>query len=319
MLRAGLLFLILVMAVGGIVAFGTERFYKPGALARPVTLVIPRGESVAEITQHLEAAGVLGNGLLFRIGVRFSGNDRALRAGEYVFPAFVSPSGTMEILVKGEALLHKFTVAEGLTTTNILALVKAADGLDGEITKVPLEGELFPETYAYVWGERRASLIGRMRGAMAATLKKLWAERAEGLPLETPQEALILASIIERETAVPGERPRIAAVFLNRLKRGMRLQSDPTVIYALSKGEGRLDRPLTKADLNLDHPYNTYRIRGFPPGPISNPGRAAIEAALNPLETDELYFVADGSGGHAFAYTLKEHRKNIHRLLRLQK
>lgn len=319
LLRVGLLLLILVMAAGGIVSFGVERFHRPGALAEPVTLVMPRGESVAAMTQRLEAAGVLGNGFLFRLGVRLSGNDRALRAGEYEFPAFVSSAGVMEILVKGEAVLRKLTVAEGLTTANVLALVKAADGLDGEIAKAPSEGELLPETYAYVWGEERASVVARMRRAMADTLAELWAERAEGLPLDSPRQALILASIIERETAVPEERPRIAAVFLNRLRRGMRLQSDPTVVYGLSKGEGSLDRPLTKADLEIDHPYNTYRIRGFPPGPIANPGRAAIEAALKPLKTDELYFVADGSGGHVFARTLKEHRKNVRRWLRLRK
>ncbi|MCE2510185.1 MAG: endolytic transglycosylase MltG [Alphaproteobacteria bacterium] len=318
LLRAGLILLILVLALGGVVAYGIDRFHQPGPLREPVRLLIPKGEGMAAVTRRLEAAGVLGNGFLFRLGVRLSGEDRALRAGEYAFPAFVSPHGVMDTLVRGEAVLRRLTVAEGLTTAAVLALIREAEGLEGAITASPPEGTLLPETYAYVWGETRDSMIARMQRAMAETLASSWAARAEGLPLDSAQEALILASIVERETALPEERPRIAAVFLNRLKRGMRLQSDPTVVYALSK-EGRLDRPLTQADLETDDPYNTYRVRGFPPGPIANPGRAAIEAVMRPLETDELYFVADGSGGHVFARTLKEHRKNVRRWKRLQK
>ena len=280
LLRAGLILLILVLALGGVFAYGVERFHEPGPLAEPVTLIVPKGEGVGAIARRLEAAGVLENGFLFRIGLRLSGNDRALRAGEYEFPAQVSFREAMEILVRGEMVRRKLTVAEGLTMANVVALVQAAEGLEGEITEMPSEGELLPETYTYVWGETRDSMIAQMRRAMGETLHDLWAARAEGLPLDSPEEALILASIVERETAIPEERPRIAAVFLNRLKRGMRLQSDPTVVYALSKGEGGLDRPLTQADLDTEDPYNTYRVQGFPPGPIANPGRAAIAACL---------------------------------------
>ena len=219
------------------------------------------------------------------------------------------------------AVLRNFTVAEGLTTAQVLALLDGAEGLEGRIVDASLllEGAFLPETYAYSWGETKQSLVARMRHAMTETLDELWAGRAEGLPLASPHAALVLASMVEKETALAEERPRVAAVFFNRLRRGMRLQSDPTVVYALLHGKGSLVRPLTLADLKIDDPYNTYRVRGIPPGPIANPGRAAIAAVLRPLVTDELYFVADGSGGHVFARSLKEHQRNVRRLRRLRK
>ena len=177
---------------------------------------------------------------------------------------------------------------------------------------VPEEGAILPETYAYQWGDDRGALLRRAQAAMGQALAAIWAERADGLPMTSPREALVLASIVERETALPEERPRIAAVFLNRLKRGMPLQSDPTVAYAAAAGEP-LDRPLSKADLDRDHPFNTYRIRGLPPGPIGSPGRESLRAVTHPAAGDDLYFVADGSGGHAFAKTLDEHNRNVAR------
>ncbi len=323
MLRLGLVFLILMMALGGIAAYGVDRFHQPGLQGASVTLVMPRGEGVGAMTRRLEAAGTLENGFLFRLGVRLSGNDRALKAGEYVFPPFASPAEVMTILIEGATVQRRLTVAEGLTTAQVLALLKAAEGLEGEVAEAPAEGALLPETYAFSWGDTKAALIARMRGAMAATLAELWSRRAAGLPLATPEDALVLASLVEKETALAEERPRVAAVFLNRLKRGMRLQSDPTVVYALARRKGNLEQPLdrllTRADLEIKDTYNTYHARGLPPGPIANPGRAAIEAVLQPLVTDELYFVADGSGGHAFARSLKEHRRNVRRLRRLRK
>jgi len=321
MLRLGLVFLILMMALGGVVAYGIDRFQQPGPYGKAVTLVIPRGEGVGAIARRLEVAKVLESGAFFHVAVRLSGNDRALRAGEYAFPPFASPADVMKILRDGAAVLRKFTVAEGLTTAHVLALLDGAAGLEGEIAdgRAPLEGALLPETYAYSWGETKQALIARMGRAMTKTLDELWAGRVAGLPLASPHDALVLASLIEKETAVAEERPRIAAVFLNRLKRGMRLQSDPTVVYALVRGQGKLDRPLTRADLKTDDPYNTYRVRGIPPGPIANPGRAAIAAVLQPLVTDELYFVADGRGGHVFARSLKEHQRNVRRFRRLRK
>lgn len=315
MLRLGLAFLILMMALGGVAAYGVDRFHRPGLNGEAVTLVIPRGEGVAAMTRRFKAAGILENGFLFRLGVRLSGTDRVLKAGEYAFPPFASPAALMEILKAGETVQRKFTLAEGLTTAQVLALLETAEGLEGRIPDLPPEGAFLPETYAYVWGETKAALIARMRGAMTRTLGELWDGRKAGLPLVSPQEALILASLVEKETALAEERPRVAAVFLNRLKRGMRLQADPTVVYALLRRQGNLARPLdralTRADLEMDDPYNTYRVAGMPPGPIANPGRAAIAAVLQPVVTDELYFVADGNGGHLFARSLKAHLKNV--------
>ena len=190
-------------------------------------------------------------------------------------------------------------------------MLAATPALAGEMAPVPAEGSLLPETYHYGRGDRRAALIARMAAAMDETLAELWQGRAEGLPFDSPPAAMVLASIVEKETGLAAERRHVAGVFVNRLRRGMRLQSDPTVIYGLTGGAGPLGRPLTRADLETDHPYNTYRIDGLPPHPIANPGREAIAAVLDPLPTGDLYFVADGSGGHVFAPTLDEHNRNV--------
>ncbi len=219
-------------------------------------------------------------------------------------------------------MARNFTIPEGLTAPQVVALLAAAEGLDGEpppLDKIG-EGTLLPETYQYVRGDRRVDIVGRMRKAMAETLDELWRKRsADASPLATPRDAVILASIVERETALSEERPRIAAVFLNRLRRGMRLQSDPTVVYGLSNGTGTIGRPLTRADLAVDHPYNTYIHGGLPPGPIANPGRDSLAAVLQPAKSKDLYFVADGTGGHAFARTLDEHNRNVARWRRIQR
>jgi UPF0755 protein len=191
------------------------------------------------------------------------------------------------------------------------ALLGQADGLEGTTASTPSDGSLLPDTYHYSYGDKRADILGRMAKAMDVTLAELWAKRAADLPLTSPTEALILASIVEKETAIPAERGRIAAVFINRLKKGMRIDSDPTVVYGLTAGAGPLGRALTRDDLKIDHPYNTYRISGLPPGPICNPGRDSLAAVMNPLATDEYYFVADGTGGHVFARTLDEHNRNV--------
>jgi UPF0755 protein len=220
-------------------------------------------------------------------------------------------SDVLRILREGRTVVHRVTFAEGLTSKEMLAALGRAERLEGPMPPLPANGSLLPDTYHYSYGDTQAEIVARMAKAMDAVLAELWAKRAPDLPLTSPTEALILASIVEKETAVPAERARIAAVFINRLKKGMRIESDPTVVYGLTDGLGPLGRALTRDDLRNDHPYNTYRITGLPPGPICNPGRDSLAAVMNPLQTEEIYFVADGSGGHVFARTLDEHNRNV--------
>ncbi len=308
-----------VIVVLSFVGWGTSNFYGQGPNADEKTVVLPRGASVGKIAKTLNDAGVISSPFVFRSGVRITGNSRGLKAGEYLIPGRTSPRGVMELLLAGRTVLHRLTIAEGLTVAEVFAAVHAAEGLDGEVVDRPPEGALLPETYYFSLGDSRAELLTRMGEAMRETLNELWSGRAEGLPFESPEEALSLASIVEKETGVSAERARVAAVFINRLRRGMRLQSDPTVVYSLTQGAAPLGRALTRRDLRTENPYNTYVNRGLPPGPIANPGRAAIEAVLHPLQTEELYFVADGDGGHAFARTLREHQRNVARWRKVQR
>ncbi|HEX6143006.1 MAG TPA: endolytic transglycosylase MltG [Geminicoccaceae bacterium] len=305
-----------LVALAGVIAIAgwtqlQQYLGRPGPSPEPVTVVLERGSGVAAIAEQLEAARVIRQPWMFRLAVRMLDRDRDLKAGEYAFPARATPRGVIGMLSKGETVARRVTVAEGLTVREIYGILERAEGLSGELPEPPPEGSLLPETYFYAYGDSRRDLVRRMREAMAATLDELWPERAEGLPYRAPEEALIMASIVDKETSVDGERAEVAAVFLNRLQRGMRLQSDPTVIYGLTEGDGPLDRELTRKDWEHDSTYNTYRIDGLPPAPIANPGRAAIEAVLNPADVDYLYFVADGSGGHAFARSLEEHNRNV--------
>jgi UPF0755 protein len=297
-----------------------ERYLdQPGPLAQEEVIELPRGSGLAAIAGRLEAAGVIEDARVFRVAARVIGRDRRLRAGEYRIPAHVSPRAVLDILESGQIVLHALTIPEGLSTIEALAVIEAHPVLVGDMPEAPPgEGELLPETYMFARGTTRTEIIERMRSDMAALLAELWESRQEGLPLESPEEALILASIIEKETAVPDEYGLVAGVFVNRLRRGMLLQTDPTVIYAITRGEGPLGRQLLRRDLEVDDPYNTYRYPGLPPGPIANPGRGALEAALDPAETDYLYFVADGTGGHAFARTLDEHNRNAARWRRIR-
>jgi UPF0755 protein len=222
------------------------------------------------------------------------------------------------MLAKGETVARRLTIAEGLRVAEIFQLLANTEALQGELPPAPEEGSLLPETYFYAYGDSRVGLVRRMEDAMRETLDELWPQRAEGLPFRTRREALILASIVDKETGVADERDKVAAVFINRLRRGMRLQADPTVIYGLTEGDGALGRELNRGDWGHDSAYNTYQIDGLPPGPIGNPGRAALEAALNPDEVDYLYFVADGNGGHAFGRTLDEHNRNVAKWRRIK-
>jgi len=313
----GILALLLVIA-----AFAGWRWFerwldRPGPLAAETVLVLPRG-GLEKVAARLEEAGIVEPGWAFVLAARLQGRERTLKAGEYRFTAGITPRAVLDLLESGRVVLHRITIPEGLTTAEVHALLEAAEVLEGPLPEPGPEGTLLPETWLVPRGEPRARLLERMREAMRASLAELWERRAPDLPYTRPEEAVILASLVERETPKKEEQPLVAAVFVNRLKRGMRLQSDPTVIFALTSGRNNLDRPLTRKDLELDHPFNTYRIDGLPPAPIANPGRAALEAALAPAAVDYLYFVADGTGGHAFARTLAEHNRNVARWRRIR-
>ncbi len=298
---------LILLAAGAGGAFW--RYRAPGPLPTTRAIVVPSG-STPEVAQALAGKGVIRAPWLFAFAAFVTAPAGPLRAAELRFPAHASFATVLAILRTAPPVEHHVTIPEGLTAQQITALLARAPALSGP-ADIPAEGWILPATYDYLYGTPRAAIIARAHAALVRTLATLWAARAPHLPLATPAQALTLASIVERETALPDERPRIAAVFLNRLRLGMKLQADPTVIYAASHGAGELPRSLTPADLTLDNPYNTYRIKGLPPGPIDAPGIAAITAVLHPGPSTELYFVNDGLGGHAFAHTLAGQEHNI--------
>jgi len=314
-MRRLLLVFALLLLVGTIGAgwFAVSWYRSPGPLSTPITLVLAKTGGTEAIIQQLADAGIIDRPMLLRLAARLTRADGELKFGEYAFPARLSPEQLLALLRSGKTVVHHLIVPEGLTVAEIASLVQHADALAGEIGTLPVEGSLFPATYYYSWGDKRQALIDLMHRKMDKTLDELWPTRSANVALADKLQAVTLASIIEKETAIADERPKIAGVFFNRLRLGMRLQSDPTVSYAVTQGQAPLGRALTKADLDIASPYNTYRQAGLPPGPICNPGRAALIAALRPDDTDALYFVADGSGGHAFAATLEAHRQNVAR------
>ena len=301
---------------------GKRDFAAPGPLAQPAIVTVERGDRMRDAARALAEAGALREralwGLmsgeaLFRIGARRQGAGVALKAGEYRIRAGASMPDILALLTSGRSIQFPVTVPEGLTSWAVVELLRSEEILTGAVESVPPEGSLAPETYNVDRGTPRADLIARMQARQERILAQEWQSRAPGLPLETPEEALILASIIEKETPLGSERAKVASVFVNRLRRGMRLQTDPTVVYGAIEGAGRLNRPPTAPELRTPTPWNTYVIEGLPPTPIANPGRAAIRAALDPAETPYFYFVANGEGGHAFAETLAEHNANVRR------
>ena len=310
-----LFLLLLVLAVGlagGVAYWGFQKFHEPGPAAADITVVIEHGLGVRAIADKLADTGLITDPLVFAAGVRVYGEERPLQAGEYLFPAGLSMRQIMEQMIAGGTIIHRLTIPEGLTSAEIVALVAAAPDLDGSLpAATPADGSLLPETYFFSRGETRAELLERMRKGMKDALAELWPARDSTVALKSVAEAVILASIVEKETGLATERPHVASVFFNRLAQGMPLQSDPTVIYALTGGKGPLGRALLRADLQVVNPYNTYVNPGLPPGPIANPGRASLQAVLHPDSTKDLYFVADGTGGHAFAATLDQHNKNV--------
>lgn len=307
------------LLAGAIAVWGHRTMFAPGPLRETRTIVIERGSGLRAIANQLESSGIIAYPRLFALSAWIDGAQHGLRAGEYAFGPGVSMQGVLDILREGRTVVRKVTLAEGLTSREMMVLLEQANGLKGEIEEVPPDGSLLPDTYHYSLNDERVDIVARMTKAMQTVLAELWAARSENLPISTPEEAMILASIVEKETAVPSERARVAAVFVNRLRKGMRLESDPTVVYGLTGGAGPLGRKLFRGDLKKDHPYNTYRNSGLPPGPICNPGRDSLAAVMNPLATDEFYFVADGTGGHVFARTLEEHNRNVARWRKLNR
>ena len=312
-IAANTLSILIVLGIALLVAVGVAQreFRAPGPLEQEATILLPKGADLRETAALLKDEGAIDNAMLFRLGARYRGEARAIRYGEYRIPPKASMAEILSMLVRGETVAHRITVAEGLTSWQVVELLRANDVLTGEIAEVPAEGSLAPETYHVERGDTRGEVVGRMQEAQTRILAEAWERRAPDLPLESPEEVLILASIVEKETGVPEERARVASVFLNRLRRGMLLQSDPTVVYGITEGKGPLGRGLRQSELERETPYNTYVVAGLPPTPIANPGRDAIMATVNPDETDFLYFVADGSGGHVFATTLAEHNRNV--------
>ena len=315
--------MVIVLAAlggGGALYYGMQKFSQPGPLTETTSVLVPRGADLDSISAQLARQDVIDSPLIFTVATRFfyKAEDK-LRAGEYLFQASASMEQVLDDLLSGRAVLHSITFPEGLTSQAIVDRLNADPVLTGEIAEVPAEGSLMPDTYKFTRGATRQQMIDQMGRIQERLVGEIWARRAAGLPIDTLEEFVTLASIVAKETGRADERSRVAGVFLNRLEQGMRLQSDPTVLYGLFGGKGRPpERTIYQSDLDRPTPYNTYQIDGLPPGPIANPGRAALEAVANPSRTDELYFVADGTGGHVFAATLEEHNRNVARWRRIR-
>lgn len=312
MIRRVLLFLAAAIAMAAAAVFGaTALFHRPGPLPAAREVVVPHG-GTARVAAALAAERVVADPTLFRIAALATRGAGPIHAAEFAFPPHASLADVLRILRTARPVQHELTIPEGLTAAEIARLLVRAEPLRGPLD-VPREGGVLPQTYAYERGEKRQTLARRMEAAMATTLDEVWRTRDPGLGLRDPHELLVLASIVERETGLPAERPLVARVFLNRLRAGMRLQSDPTAAYAANGGDGSLDRRLTRGDLAFPNPYNTYEVTGLPPAPICSPGLASLRAVAHPAAGDALFFVADGSGGHVFAADLATHLRNVAR------
>lgn len=313
-------FAFLVLLIAGVVALALRAsFERPGPLGHATVAVIPKGEGVYEIASRLEREGIVADRRLFMANYLSErlysslteGKPIQLKAGEFEIRREASLRQVLETLIEGKTILYRITIPEGLTSAQIVERVRAEPNLQGEVQNAPAEGTLLPDTYKFSRGMARQELLDRMRTEQQRFLATVWEKRQKDLPLQTPEQAIVLASIVEKETGRADERDKVAGVFVNRLKARMRLQSDPTIVYGLVAGQGALGRGITRADIDTKTPFNTYQIDGLPPAPICNPGRPAIEATLNPAKTSDLYFVADGAGGHTFSPTLKDHNSAV--------
>jgi UPF0755 protein len=311
---SGLLTFVLLGALATVGAFAwlLKESRSPGPLAADkVVIIVREGDDGGGIAGQLERAGVVDNAMWFNVLILLDGNRGALKRGEYAFKAGMSMNEIENELVAHRVVMHKLTIPEGLTSEQIFERLRDDTVLIGDIKEPPREGSLMPDTYYFERGDTRLSILSRMTKMQAKAVEDVWKGRAPDLPIKSPDEMVTLASIVEKETGKADERPRVAGVFINRLEKHMRLGSDPTIVYGLALGRGTLGRSITRADLNQSTPYNTYIIDGLPPGPICNPGKAALEAVANRTRSKDLYFAADGTGGHVFAETLDEHQKNV--------
>jgi UPF0755 protein len=311
--------LLIGLVAGGGLVFGKQRFETPGPLPQEKTVNIPRNLGVRDIAELLVREGVIDQPWVFIGGVVALKAKEDLKFGEYQFPKQASVREVVETLTEGKVVQHQLTIPEGLTSEQIVARLVESDILAGNVTEIPREGTLLPETYRFTRGTPREQAIQRMQQAQRRVLQEIWERRSQDLPVKSPEQLIVLASIVEKETGKPEERTRVAAVFVNRLKQKMKLESDPTIIYGLVGGKGTLGRPIQANEIRQPTPYNTYVIEGLPPGPIANPGRASLDAAANPARTKELFFVADGTGGHAFSDAYDQHQKNVARLRALER
>jgi UPF0755 protein len=320
-LISGFLSFLLIACLGA--AFGLslaqQKVRSAGPLAADKVLYFPPRTEVPEILAQLEREGVIDSPMLMNVSLWLEGNRGNVKAGEYLFKREASMRDVIDLLVSGRQLLHSITVPEGLTSEQIVQRLRDNDVLAGELRESPKEGVILPETYRVPRGMSRSDLMRKMQDDQRKLVEQIWAKRDPSLPLRTPYEMVTLASIVEKETGKADERPRVAAVFINRLQKRMRLQSDPTIVYGIVGGKGTLGRGITRDEISRRSAYNTYVIDGLPPGPIANPGRAALEAVANPAKTKDLYFVADGTGGHTFAESLDEHSRNVARWRQLER
>jgi len=303
-----------VLGAVGLFFFGKLRFEQSSHFGQPRTVSIERGKSLRDIAEELHERGLISSKWIFIAGVRAYGLQDDLKSGDYLIAPRSSMRDIMNAMVSGKAILYSVSVPEGLTSKQIVDRLNADPGLVGEITEIPEEGSLLPDTYRFSRGDSRQNIIDRMLRERDRVMTAIWTSRDKDLPIKTQAELVTLASIVEKETGMADERSRVAAVFINRLRSNMRLQSDPTVIYGVYGGSGLPSgTPIRRSDLDAVNDYNTYKINGLPKGPIANPGKASLAAVANPSRTKDLYFVADGTGGHAFAESYAEHRKNVAR------
>jgi len=308
------LFVIAMLLVGGLFFFGLNRFYSAGDIPQDTTFLVEPGSSLGLTAERLETQGLIDNRMIFQAAGMALKKQGKLKAGEFKIAAHSSMADILTELTEGVPVLYGVTVPEGFTSWQVIERINGDSHLIGEISNMPPEGSILPNTYSYIPGDTRQSVLDKMQAAQKKALDEIWAGRDPDLPIKTPEELVTLASVVEKETGVATERPQVAAVFVNRLRKGMRLQSDPTIIYGITKGQSTLGRGLKKSEIEAKTPYNTYQIDGLPAGPIANPGIESLRAAANPAKTKDLYFVAAGatpSDGHLFAENYADHRKNV--------